>query len=289
MSEKGLQTVLSTLQPHWVGDGFPVRTIFDYNEQGEALSPFLLMDYAAPTEFPPAERPRGVGEHPHRGIETVTIVYEGEVSHRDSTGAKGTLSTGDVQWMTAAGGIVHEEFHSEAFTKRGGRMEMVQLWVNLPAKEKMSPPRYQELTTAIIPTVKLPDGAGSARIIAGGLFDAKGPARTVTPIDLWDLKLKGGKTVALPVPSTHTTAVLVLRGELRFGSRRAGPGELALYTREGDAVPLAAGAEDVTALLLGGEPIREPIVGMGPFVMNTQGEIRQAFRDYQSGKMGHLN
>jgi redox-sensitive bicupin YhaK (pirin superfamily) len=272
---------------HWVGDGFPVRTLLSYAEAPERISPFLLLDYACPRDFPPTEARRGVGEHPHRGFETVTIAYAGEIAHRDSTGASGTIGPGDVQWMTAAGGVVHEEFHSPAFTRRGGTLEMVQLWVNLPAREKLSKPRYQDLRAAQFPSVELPS-AGSVRVIAGVLSGQHGPARTVTPINLWDLKLLGSTPVELDLVAGHTAALLVRRGTLRCDGRTARMGELALFDPRGAALRIETEGP-AEALLMSGEPIPEPVVGYGPFVMNSEAEIRKALLDYQSGKMGHLD
>ena len=196
---KAIQGVYSAPRQHWVGDGFPVRSLFSYDSHGKHTSPFLLFDYAGPMDFTPAARPRGVGQHPHRGFETVTIVYDGEVTHRDSTGAGGMIGPGDVQWMTAASGIIHEEFHSPEFTRKGGRFEVVQLWVNLPAKDKMTAPGYQTLLNRDIPTVALPDGAGTLRVIAGEYAGQRGPARTFTPIDVWDVRLKQGGTARFDV------------------------------------------------------------------------------------------
>jgi redox-sensitive bicupin YhaK (pirin superfamily) len=271
---------------HWVGNGFPVRTLFSHQTHGQRISPFLLLDYAGPAEFPPSEEPRGVGEHPHRGFETVTIVYQGELEHRDSAGHHGTIGPGDVQWMTAASGVVHEEWHEQAFTRRGGVLEMVQLWVNLPAREKMSPPRYQEILDKHIPAVSL-DGGGAVRVIAGEFRGAKGPARTFTPVNVWDVRLKAGGRAELAVPDGHTTLVLVLHGRVVMNGSGAGEADLAVLDRPGDGVAIEA-AEDATLLALSGEPIDEPVVSHGPFVMNTEEEIRQAIRDYQSGRMGHL-
>jgi redox-sensitive bicupin YhaK (pirin superfamily) len=229
-----------------------------------------------------------VGQHPHRGFETVTIVYEGEVSHRDSSGGGGTIGPGEVQWMTAASGIVHEEYHGERFAKSGGAFEMVQLWVNLPARDKMAAPGYQGITREQIPEVALPDGAGTARIIAGELLGAKGPARTFTPMQVWDLRLKAGHTVTLPAAAGHTTAPLVLRGRLRLANgQEVVAANLPVFSREGEGVTLEV-LEDSTVLWLSGEPIDEPVVGYGPFVMNTEAEIHQAFTDFQSGKMGRI-
>ncbi|MGH9786249.1 MAG: pirin family protein [Terriglobia bacterium] len=272
---------------HWVGDGFPVRSMFSYNTSAEALSPFLLLDYAAPVELPPSDdEPKGVGEHPHRGFETVTIVYQGEVEHRDSAGHHGRIGPGDVQWMTAASGIVHQEKHGHEFTRKGGTMEMVQLWVNLPAKFKMSPPKYQEILSQQIPAVQLSDAGGTVRVIAGEFQGTKGPARTFTPVNLWDLLIKAGHTAELDVPEGHTTLLLVLRGDAMLnGSERATEAELVEFDRRGDTISIDA-TETATLLLMSGKPIEEPVVGSGPFVMNTQTEIREAIQDYQAGKMG---
>ncbi|WP_430422983.1 pirin family protein [Methylibium petroleiphilum] len=272
---------------HWVGDGFPVRGVFSYNDLAEPMSPFLLLDHAGPVEFEPTTRRLGVGRHPHRGFETVTIVYAGEVEHRDSTGAGGSIGPGDVQWMTAGRGIVHEEFHGRDYARRGGPFEMLQLWVNLPAKDKGVAPAYQGITAAQIPHVALPDAAGTVRVIAGELQGVAGPARSFSPINLWDLRLVAGRPVRLSVPAGHTTALFVLKGGLRVdGSDTVvGEAELAVLEREGDTLQIEA-VTDASVLLLGGEPLNEPVVGQGPFVMNTPAEIRQAFVDYQSGQFG---
>lgn len=280
--------VYSAPRPHWVGDGFPVRSLFSYDSHGAHLSPFLLLDHAGPAEFAPAQHLRGVGQHPHRGFETVTIVYQGEVDHRDSTGAGGHIGPGDVQWMTAAGGILHEEFHSQAFTERGGTLEMVQLWVNLPARDKLSAPGYQTLQDRDIPSVELPDGAGRVRVIAGDFGGHRGPARTFTPIDLWDLRLRQGGIARLDMPAGHTLALVVLRGTVLVnGTEVAREGQLVHLAREGTGLEIEANNE-ATVLLLGGEPIDEPIVGHGPFVMNSQAEIVQAIQDFHSGRFGRM-
>ena len=278
----------SAPRPHWVGDGFPVRSLFSYDTLGRHASPFLLLDYAGPAQFTPTDQPRGVGQHPHRGFETVTIVYKGEVSHRDSTGQGGTIGPGDVQWMTAGAGILHEEFHSEAFTRDGGELEMVQLWVNLPAKDKMATPGYQAIVDAQIPSVPLPEGAGSVRVIAGDYLGHKGPARTFTPINVWDLRLNPGALVTLPVPEGHAAAIVVLRGTVQVnGEAVVRDAQMVLLDRAGDALTLDAN-NDAVVLLLSGEPIDEPIVGHGPFVMNTRDEIVQAMQDFGSGKFGQM-
>jgi len=256
----------SAPRPHWVGEGFPARSMFSYNTHGQHLSPFLLLDYAGPYSFAPSDTPRGVGQHPHRGFETVTIVYEGEVAHRDSTGAGGTIGPGDVQWMTAASGILHEEFHTPEFSRRGGTLDMVQLWVNLPAQDKMGAPGYQTLLDAQIPSVELPDGAGRVRVIAGRFDNHAGPARTHTPMDVWDIRL----------------------GTVRINSGQpVGEAQLVTFDRSGEDVFVDADS-DATVLLLSGEPIDEPVVGYGPFVMNSQAEIAQAVNDFNSGRFGQI-
>jgi len=278
----------SAPRPHWVGDGFPVRSLFSYDSHGAHLSPFLLLDYAGPSQFTPASRPRGVGVHPHRGFETVTIVYQGEVAHRDSTGAGGRIGPGDVQWMTAASGILHEEFHSPEFTRTGGTLEMVQLWVNLPAQDKLANPGYQTLLDADIPSVELADDAGRVRVIAGELEGRRGPARTFTPIDVWDVRLNQGKSNRFTVAEGHTLALVVLHGTVTVnGSEVARDAQMVLLDRAGTDVVVEA-QTDATLVVLSGEPIDEPIVGYGPFVMNTQAEIRQAVDDFNSGKFGRM-
>ncbi|WLI31781.1 pirin family protein [Pseudomonas rhodesiae] len=285
---KKLIGIYTSPRGHWVGDGFPVRTLFSYDSLGKHISPFLLLDHAGPAEFTPTEQRRGVGQHPHRGFETVTIVYDGEVEHRDSTGAGGTIGPGDVQWMTAAKGILHEEFHSPAFARRGGALEMVQLWVNLPAKDKMAEAGYQTIVDADIPVLPLANDAGQLRLIAGEFAGARGPARTFTPIDVWDLRLNPGKPVTLDLHAGRNTALVILRGTLLInGQEIARQGQLALFERDGRQVTLESN-DDAKVLLLSGEPIDEPIVGHGPFVMNTEQEIHQAFADFQSGKFGRM-
>lgn len=273
---------------HWVGNGFPVRSVFDYNGLGRELSPFLLLDYAAPYQFSPGNDKRGVGAHPHKGFETVTVAYQGELEHRDSSGGGGKIGAGDVQWMTAGNGIVHEEFHSADFTKKGGTLQMVQLWVNLRAKDKSAAPGYQTLLKAQIPSVALPQDAGTVRVIAGEFAERKGPAKTFTPINLWDVNIRAGATAGLPLPDGHTTALLVLTGKVILnGERESGEGDLAIFAPAGHGITVKASA-DAKLLVMGGEPIAEPVVGHGPFVMNSRAEIQQAFEDYQLGKMGEL-
>ncbi|MDF9756509.1 redox-sensitive bicupin YhaK (pirin superfamily) [Pseudomonas sp. TE6288] len=285
---KKIQGIHRSPNAHWVGDGFPVRSLFTYDHLARHISPFLLLDYAGPHDFAPTTARRGVGQHPHRGFETVTIVYQGELEHRDSTGAGGLIGPGDVQWMTAAGGIIHEEFHSPAFAQRGGTLEMVQLWVNLPARDKRAAAGYQTLLANDIPVVTLEGEAGSLRVIAGRYLDQQGPARTFTEMDVWDLRLKAGATLQLPVAAGRNAALVVLRGTLRVNDEReAGAASLVLLERDGDGVRLEALA-DVSVLLLSGEPIDEPIVGYGPFVMNSQAEIAESFDDFQAGRFGQM-
>ncbi|MGO4328142.1 pirin family protein [Cupriavidus sp. 2TAF22] len=275
-------------QGHWVGDGFPVRTLFSQANLGNRASPFLMLDYAGPAHFAPTFGRRGVGEHPHRGFETVTIVYQGELEHRDSTGQGGKIGPGDVQWMTAAAGILHEEYHSEAFARQGGTLEMVQLWVNLPAREKMSEPGYQTLLDANIPQVALPRGAGSVRVIAGEFGGALGPARTFTPIDVWDVRLLQGHGAEFTVPSGRNVLMIALHGNVTVnGTQSAHEAQLVVLEQAGTGFTLEADS-DATILLLSGEPLDEPVVSYGPFVMNTQREIEQALSDYRSGQFGRI-
>jgi quercetin 2,3-dioxygenase len=273
---------------HWVGDGFPVRNLFPSNGVADEINPFLMLDYAGPAHFPPSDQPRGVEEHPHRGFETVTIAYQGSVDHRDSAGNAGTIHPGDVQWMTAASGVVHEEKHGREFTAAGGTFEMVQLWVNLPAAVKMTPPRYQGITSAEIPSVELADGA-VARVIAGELQGAKGPAKTFSPITLVDLRLASGSRAILELPAGQNLGVVLLRGDVAVqGEPLRGEAQIALLSQAGRTLELAAETESFV-LLLGGEPINEPVASYGPFVMNTHDEIRQAVADYRAGRMGRLS
>jgi redox-sensitive bicupin YhaK (pirin superfamily) len=280
--------ILSNPHRHWVGDGFPVRSLFSYGADSDQVSPFLLLDHAGPHVFPPALSPRGVGTHPHRGFETVTIVYDGEVAHRDSKGNGGVIGPGDVQWMTAAGGILHEEFHSKGYTKSGGPFHMVQLWVNLPGKDKMSEPGYQGITNGDIPSVDLAGGQGRVRVIAGEFGGVKGPARTFTPINVWDTRLKADARVTFDLPEGHTTLLVVLKGRVTVnGVQDAGASEIVSLTRDGGAAEVEAHG-DTTLLILTGEPIDEPVVGYGPFVMNTEAQIHQAIADFNAGRFGTM-
>lgn len=286
---KEVTSVHSAPHGHWVGNGFPVRSLFTYDRMGaERVSPFLLLDYAGPHHFSPAQTRRGVGAHPHRGFETVTIVYNGEVEHRDSSGGGGVIREGDVQWMTAAGGIVHEEFHTPAYTAQGGPFEMVQLWVNLHARDKAAAPGYQSISAADIPQVELAGGAGSVRVIAGTYGETSGPARTFSPINVWDLRLGRDGGTRLTVPAGHTTMVAVLRGTVQVnGEQIVREAELAMFAREGTQIDIESNNE-AKLLVLTGEPIDEPVVGYGPFVMNSMDEIKDSIRAFEQGRFGAI-
>lgn len=285
---KSILGVYSPPRPHWVGDGFPARSLFSYEGHGKQLSPFLLLDYAGPADFAPASHQRGVGQHPHRGFETVTIVYKGEVAHRDSTGQGGVIGPGDVQWMTAGAGIIHEEFHSPAFTQSGGTLEMVQLWVNLPARDKMTRAGYQAISNGDIPVVPLPDNAGTVRVIAGEYGGHKGPAQTFTAMNVWDMALTAGGISELTLPQGWNVALVVLHGTVLInGNALAREAQLVVLDRSGKNITIEANS-DASVLLLSGEPIDEPIAGYGPFVMNSQEEIVAAIADFNSGNFGQI-
>ena len=296
---RNVRRIYQANSQHWVGDGFLVQPLFSHMGENKQTDPFLMLDYGAPMEFAPNHtgRARGVEQHPHKGFETVTIAYHGEVAHRDSTGGGGVIKEGDVQWMTAGAGIIHEEFHSDAFSERGGLFEMVQLWVNLPAKDKNTPARYQHLVKEQIPVLELPNSAGHVRVIAGeytGAYadehgGARGPAQTFTEMNVWDMVLHAGASASLSLPETHNLSMVVLRGDVTFnGTHIAHAGELVSFETQSGAIELQAGASEVKILLLSGVPIDEPIVGYGPFVMNTQQEIRQAIDDFNHGRFGAI-
>jgi len=283
---KSIRQIIGDAPQHWVGDGFPVRSLFSYAD-GNRFDPFLLLDYAGPYQFAPASETRGVDEHPHRGFETVTIVYQGELEHRDSSDSHGSIGPGDVQWMTAASGIVHEEYHSERFAREGGTLEMIQLWVNLPAKDKMSPPHYQGILDAQIPKVALPKSAGTVRVIAGDFQGTRGPAQTYSPINAWDVQLESGAIVDVAVPAGHTSLLIVQQGAVVVNDSSVNAVGLISFDEAGDHVRLTAAAPS-RLLILTGAPLEEPVVGQGPFVMNTREQIREAIQDHQSGCMGQL-
>ncbi len=265
---------------HWVGDGFPVHTVLDYQRHPE-LSPFLLLDHAGPADFAPAQKPRGVGWHPHRGFETVTVVLDGEVDHEDTAGNGGRIGAGDVQWMTAGSGLLHKEMHSDAFTRRGGRFHALQLWVNLPAKSKMTAPRYQTLLSSEIPSV---DGV---RVIAGEYAGAKGPAQTFTPVNLFLAELGAKRSLRLKLGDGSSAGLYVVQGQISANGEKAAEGELVVLDRKGDEVAIEA-ATDALVFVMNGAPIDEPVAGYGPFVMNTPREIQQAFADYHAGRLGKI-
>ncbi|MGE8541330.1 pirin family protein [Acinetobacter sp. ANC 3813] len=274
---------------HWVGDGFPVKNLFSYDRLGQAISPFLLLDYAAPYHFDPTTAQHGVGSHPHRGFETVTVAYQGEVTHKDSAGGGGTIQAGDVQWMTAGSGLVHEEFHSPDFAQHGGLFEMVQLWVNLPAKDKMTEPRYQAITAADIPRIDMDDGAGHIRVIAGEFGGHHGPAQTFSSVNMWDGELKADYETFVHVPVGHNALLVVLKGEVAVnGGQKVLDSSIVMFARDGDPAIQLQAYQDTQFLVLTGEPLNEPIQGYGPFVMNTKEEIMQAFQDFNQGKFGEI-
>ncbi|MFW1755150.1 pirin family protein [Acinetobacter wanghuae] len=273
---------------HWVGDGFPVKNLFSYDRLGQAISPFLLLDYAAPYHFEPTSAQHGVGSHPHRGFETVTLAYQGEVTHKDSSGGGGTIQAGDVQWMTAGSGLVHEEFHSPRFAEQGGFFEMVQLWVNLPAKDKMTAPRYQAITAAEISHVQLEDDAGYIRVIAGEYADQQGPANTFSAINVWDGELKAEHESFVHVPMQHNVLMVVLKGEVEINGTEVLDSSIVMFARDQDTAIQLQAHTDTQFLILTGEPLNEPIQGYGPFVMNSKDEIVQAFQDFNNGKFGEI-
>jgi redox-sensitive bicupin YhaK (pirin superfamily) len=272
---------------HWVGNGFPAYSVFGYSDLGQRLSPFLLLDYVAPFDFAPSQEKRGVGAHPHRGFETVTIAYQGELDHRDSQGGGGRIGPGDVQWMTAARGIIHEEFHSPEFAKRGGTLQMVQLWVNLPARFKNDPPRYQTIQSKNIPEVDLSGAEGTMRIIAGDFEGKVGPARTYTRVLLCDVFFKAESNYTFQFSPNDTRLIFVIEGTINTNSMTANRADLVEYENGGELLRIHS-AKDSRLLLMVGEPLNEPVVGYGPFVMNSDEEIEQAFRDYKAGAMGTL-
>jgi redox-sensitive bicupin YhaK (pirin superfamily) len=265
---------------HWVGDGFPVHTVLDYQRHPE-LSPFLLLDHAGPADFAPAEKARGVGWHPHRGFETVTLVLEGEVDHEDTAGNGGRIGQGEVQWMTAGAGLLHKEMHSPEFTRRGGKFHALQLWVNLPAKVKMAPPRYQTLTASSIPVV---DGV---RVLAGEYRGAKGPAQTFTTVNLFDVRLRAAQKLSLDLRDGFSAGLYVVSGQIEVNGQAANETELVVLEREGNDVELTA-TSDAIVFVMNGAPIDEPVVGYGPFVMNTTREIQQAYADFHAGRLGTI-
>jgi redox-sensitive bicupin YhaK (pirin superfamily) len=274
---------------HWVGDGFHVSNYFpSATDFDKRMSPFFLLDYQKPESYTPTTRRRGVGTHPHRGFETVTIAYQGAIAHRDSAGNGGVIGPGEVQWMTAGGGILHNEFHDEEFARAGGVLHMIQIWVNLPRKHKLAAPKYQALTEQTIRAVPLADGKGVVRVISGDYEGARGPAETFSPAHMLDLRLSAGAHVRLPTPRDYNTALLVLEGQVTAnGSKPVSAGEFILFRDDGDEV-IVDSVGDSIVMFLSGAPIDEPLVHYGPFVMNTVDEINEAIGDFNSGKFGSL-
>lgn len=286
---KRIVGVVQNQQMHWVGDGFPVRNLFSYDRLGQMISPFLLLDYAAPYPFAPTTVQRGVGSHPHRGFETVTLVYQGEVEHKDSSGGGGIIKTGDVQWMTAASGLVHEEFHSHNYAVQGGNFEMVQLWVNLPSKDKMTSPKYQAIARADIPKIALDNQGSYLRVIAGKYLGTHGAADTFTSINVWDGIWQAGFRDHFFVPVSHNAMLIVLSGQVMVNDmQQVNENSMVLFARDGEPDFQIEAVQDAKFLILSGEPLNEPIQGHGPFVMNSKEEIIQAFDDFNQGKFGRI-
>lgn len=290
MKPRTIDKIISPPPVHWVGDGFRVHNFIPGMGQmtRERVSPFILLDYNSKHYFAPAERPRGVGVHPHRGFETVSIAYKGKIAHHDSFGNSGVIDEGDVQWMTASSGLLHKEYHEKGFSEKGGLFHMVQLWVNLPAKVKMSPPKYQAITNNEMGKYQLPDGAGVIEIIAGNYHDVKGPAFTFTPVELFNAKLETGGKAAFSFPAGYNTCALVIEGSIIVnGTEKAGSDHFLLFGNDGEDITIEA-SERAIVLIMSGEPIDEPIAAHGPFVMNTQTEIMQAYADLNRGRFGFL-
>jgi redox-sensitive bicupin YhaK (pirin superfamily) len=288
MSPKPIETVLAPPPPHMVGDGFKVHNFFPGRLGMKRMSPFFLLDYGPKTRIPPSETPRGVGAHPHRGFETVTLAFQGRVAHHDSAGNSGVIGEGDVQWMTAGSGVLHKEYHEKEFARQGGFMQMAQLWVNLPARHKMTKPGYQEIKHDDMGVYDLPDGKGRVEVVAGEYRGAKGPAKTFTPVQVYKARLAAGATAEFAFPASYNTALLAVEGEVEANGRPVPENHFALFANEGETVAVKA-VGDAWVLILSGEPIDEPIAAYGPFVMNTQEEIHQAVEDFQSGRFGRLS
>jgi redox-sensitive bicupin YhaK (pirin superfamily) len=290
MTTKKIESVIAPSTPHFVGDGFRVHNFIpsSYRLSMERMSPFIMLDYNSKFNFPPSEIPKGVGVHPHRGFETVTIAYQGKVAHHDSAGGGGIIGEGDVQWMTAASGVLHKEYHEEEFSKKGGVFQMVQLWVNLPAKDKMSTPKYQAITNEQISKFELPDNAGIVEVIAGEYQNLKGAASTFTPVNLQNAKLNKGGKATFSFPANYNTALLVIEGSVKVNDiETVATDHFVLFENKGEDFTVEA-LENAIVLVLSGEPINEPIFAHGPFVMNTREEIEQAINDVNLGKFGYL-
>ncbi|WP_339702329.1 pirin family protein [uncultured Marixanthomonas sp.] len=290
MSTKNIELIAEPRAPHFVGDGFRVHNFIPsgFRLDMERMSPFIMLDYNSKFYFPPTDTPKGVGVHPHRGFETVTIAYKGKVAHHDSSGGGGVIQEGGVQWMTAASGVLHKEYHEEEFSKAGGDFQMVQLWVNLPAKDKMSQPKYQALSAEEINSHELPNNAGTVEVIAGAYKDTKGTASTFTPVHMMNARLNKGGTADFSFPENYNTCLLVIEGSVTVNETETVPTDhFVLFENEGEAFTVKA-SEDAVVLVLSGEPINEPIAAQGPFVMNTREELTQAINDFNMGKFGYL-
>jgi redox-sensitive bicupin YhaK (pirin superfamily) len=287
-NKRSIETIIAPPPAHMVGDGFRVHSFFPGGKiDKKRMSPFFLMDYGSKVEFSPKNEPRGVGVHPHRGFETVTIAYHGRIAHHDSAGNSGIIGEGDVQWMTAASGLLHKEYHEQEFSRKGGLFQMVQLWVNLPAKYKMTPPKYQEIANSTMGKYELPGDTGVIEIIAGEYKNVKGPASTFTPLHTYNAKLKKGADVDLSFPSGYNTGILVVEGSVTINDETVATDHFVLFKNDGELINLKT-SENAILLVLSGEPIDEPIAQYGPFLMNTWSEVEQAMKDVNAGKFGVL-
>jgi len=288
MSLRSIESVFNPPPHHWVGDGFKVHNFIPSAISMDRISPFVMLDYGATTYFPPSGKTKGVGSHPHRGFETVTIAYKGKVSHHDSFGNSGIIGQGEVQWMTAGSGILHKEYHEEEFAKKGGDFQMVQLWVNLPAKDKMTEPKYQAITKDKITQIELENNSGVAELIAGNLFGKTGPAFTFSPIILSSLRLNSKANLNLELPQNFNSSVLVLEGEVEINNQNITENQMVLFKNDGDSIQIKSNNNSLV-LVLSGEPLNEPIVSYGPFLMNTKQQIIDAIEDFNAGKFGELD
>jgi redox-sensitive bicupin YhaK (pirin superfamily) len=287
-NKRSIEAIIAPPAPHMVGNGFRVHGFFPGERiDKKRMSPFFLMDYNSKIEFSPSETPRGVSVHPHRGFETVTIAYHGKVAHHDSAGNSGVIGEGDVQWMTAASGLLHKEYHEQEFSRQGGLFQMVQLWVNLPAKYKMTAPKYQEITQAMMSNYQLPGDKGKIEVIAGKYKEIKGPAFTFTPVELYNARLKKGALVEFNFPATYNTGLLLVEGSAMINGEMASADHFILFKNDGEQINIEA-TDDTVLLILSGEPINEPIAQYGPFLMNTWEELEQAVDDVNAGKFGTL-
>lgn len=290
MQTKKVQQVLAPPAPHMVGDGFRVHNFFPsgYNMGEQRMSPFFLLDYNSTIDFSAREHPRGIGVHPHRGFETVTIAYKGKVAHHDSAGNSGIVEEGGVQWMTAGAGILHKEYHEQEYSRKGGPFQMIQLWVNLPAKDKMTQPKYQDIKPTDMPVVPLPDNAGEVRVLAGSYESVTGPATTFSPIQMVNVHLKAGRKSSFSFPAQYNTGILMLEGAAIInGENTVALDHFALFANEGERFEIEA-TEEALFLIMSGEPLKEPIFAYGPFLMNSKAEVEQAYDDYNKGRFGFL-